>query len=108
MVFAALSPCLAVVFRASIARTPFCLIPWCSPKKENLLFGGGALGAKRKIVQNAAIRGKHHDNKTSEEEILLSRNFVVVVVQNCAILSDQNYQNSLANGDFLCEQNGQN
>ena len=35
-------------------------------------------GAERKIVQNAIFRGKRHDNKILEVQILLSRNFVVI------------------------------
>ena len=35
-------------------------------------------GAGRKIVQNALLHGKRHDNKILKVNILLSRNFVVV------------------------------
>ena len=37
----------------------------------------GALGAERKIVQNAALGGKRHDNRILKLNILLSRDFVV-------------------------------
>ena len=37
-----------------------------------------ALGAERKIVQNAVFRGKRHDNKILKVQIFLSRNFVVM------------------------------
>ena len=40
--------------------------------------GGGGLGAERKIFQNAVFRGKRHDNKILNVQILLSRNFVVI------------------------------
>ena len=36
------------------------------------------MGAERKIVQNAVLRGKRHDNKILKLQILLSRNFVVI------------------------------
>ena len=42
-------------------------------------WGGRALGAERKIVQNAVFfRGKRHDNKILKVHILLSRHFVVI------------------------------
>ena len=46
--------------------------------KFSLFEGGGGLGAERKTVQNAAFRGKRHDNKILKVQILLSRNFVVI------------------------------
>ena len=36
------------------------------------------MGAERKSVQNAAFRGKRHDNRILKVQILLSRNFVVM------------------------------
>ena len=48
---------------------------------KNKIFGfegGEALGAERKIVQNAVFRGKRHDNKILKVQILLSKNFVVM------------------------------
>ena len=44
---------------------------------KNTIFawGGGGLGAERKIVQNAVFRGKRHDNKILKVQILLSSKF---------------------------------
>ena len=41
------------------------------------------MGAERKIVRNAVFGGKRHDNKIWNVQILLSRNFVVIL---CRIL----------------------
>ena len=64
--------------------------------KFSLFEGGGeALGAERKIVQNAVFRRKRHDNKILKVQILLSRNFVVMAqAPNCACNS--------ANKNFPC------
>ena len=41
--------------------------------KFSLFEGGGALGAERKIVQNAVFRGKRHDNKILKSLISFSK-----------------------------------
>ena len=46
--------------------------------KFAILRGGGALGAKRKIVQNAVFHGKSHDSQILKLQILSSRIFVVI------------------------------
>ena len=46
--------------------------------KSAHLRGGGALEAKRNIVQNAVCRGKRHDNIILKVQVLLSKNVVVI------------------------------
>ena len=47
--------------------------------------------AERKIVQNAFLCGKRHDNKTLKVQILLSRNFVVIAQAPNHIESDRTF-----------------
>ena len=46
--------------------------------KFSVFEGGGALGAERKIVQNAVFHGKRHDNTILRSQILLSKHVVVI------------------------------
>ena len=47
-------------------------------KNKISVFEGGALGAERKIVQNAVFREKRHDKHFLKSQILSSKNVVVI------------------------------
>ena len=48
-------------------------------KKSCAFEGGGPWGRRGKSSKNAVLRGKRHDNNILKVQIILSRNFVVIV-----------------------------